>query len=207
MIKIVVIDDHPIVMDGLRNVFANHPDISVEGYYRDGQSGFAALAHTEARVILLDINLPDTNGISLCHQIKSTYPHMDIVALSLHNERPVIKSMLKNGAKAYVLKNAPGQEIIDAIHAVYHGRNYYCTATKLALANAEASHLETVPLITRREREVLRLIGEGMTSQEVADKLFISTHTVESHRKKLMEKFEVKNIISVIKLASEYGML
>lgn len=207
MMKIVVIDDHPIVMDGLKNVFANHPQIEVVGYYSDGQSGFEALQNTKARVILLDINLPDTNGISLCHQIKAKYPHLDIVALSLHNERPVIKSMLKNGAKAYVLKNAPGQEIIDAIEAVYHGRTYYCSATKLALEDADASHLETVPLITRREREVLKLIGEGLTSQEVADKLFISTHTVESHRKKLMEKFEVKNIISVIKLASEYGML
>lgn len=207
MIKIIVIDDHPIVMDGLKNLFVNHTNISVVGYFSDGQSGFDALSDTDARVVLLDINLPDTNGISLCHKIKTTYPHIAIIALSLHNERPVIKSMLKNGAKAYVLKNAPGQEIVDAIHEVYYGRTYHCSATRRALADAEASHLETVPLITRREREVLRLIGEGLTSQEVADKLFISAHTVESHRKKLMEKFEVKNIISVIKLATEYGML
>lgn len=207
MINIVIIDDHPIVMDGLKNLFADYPEIAVAGYYGNGQSGFDALQDTPAKVVLLDINLPDTDGISLCHKIKKTYPHIHIIALSLHNERPVIKSMLKNGALGYVLKNAPGQEIIEAIHAVSKGQAYYCTATKEALADTGASHLDTVPLITRREREVLRLIGEGLTSQEVADKLFISAHTVESHRKKLMEKFEVKNIISVIKLATEYGQL
>lgn len=207
MTNVIVIDDHPIVMDGLKNLFANHPEIAVAGYFSDGQSGFDALQDTPARVVLLDINLPDTNGIALCQKIKAAYPHIEIVALSLHNERPVIKSMLHNGAKGYVLKNAPGHEIIEAIHAVSQGQAYYCSATTLALADAGASHLETVPLITRREREVLQLIGDGLTSQEVADKLFISTHTVESHRKKLMEKFEVKNIISVIKLASEYGLL
>ena len=207
MINVLVIDDHPIVMDGLNNLFANYPEISVVGYHSDGQSGFDALQHTPARVVLLDINLPDTNGISLCRKIKVAYPHVSILALSLHNERPVIKSMVQNGAMGYVLKNAPGHEIMEGIRAVSRGQTYYCTATKRALADAASSHLETVPLITRREKEVLQLIGEGMTSQEVAEKLFISTHTVESHRKKLMEKFEVKNIISVIKLASEYGLL
>ncbi len=207
MINVLVIDDHPIVMDGLNNLFANYPEISVVGYHSDGQSGFEALQHTPARVVLLDINLPDTNGISLCRKIKVAYPHVSILALSLHNERPVIKSMVQNGAMGYVLKNAPGHEIMEGIRAVSRGQTYYCTATKRALADAASSHLETVPLITRREKEVLQLIGEGMTSQEVAEKLFISTHTVESHRKKLMEKFEVKNIISVIKLASEYGLL
>ena len=207
MINVLVIDDHPIVMDGLNNLFANYPEISVVGYHSDGRSGFDALQHTPARVVLLDINLPDTNGISLCRKIKVAYPHVSILALSLHNERPVIKSMVQNGAMGYVLKNAPGHEIMEGIRAVSRGQTYYCTATKRALADAASSHLETVPLITRREKEVLQLIGEGMTSQEVAEKLFISTHTVESHRKKLMEKFEVKNIISVIKLASEYGLL
>lgn len=207
MINIIVIDDHPIVMDGLNNLFAHYPEISVVGYHSDGQSGFDALGDTSARVVLLDINLPDTNGISLCRKIKTAYPHMSILALSLHNERPVIKSMLQNGATGYVLKNAPGHEIVDGIRAVSRGQTYHCTATKRAIADAASSHLETVPLITRREKEVLQLIGDGLTSQEVAEKLFISTHTVESHRKKLMEKFEVKNIISVIKLASEYGML
>ncbi|WP_257670706.1 response regulator [Parapedobacter tibetensis] len=207
MVNVIVIDDHPIIMDGLKNLFDSHADIHPTGFFSNGHSVLEQLGEIDVDVALLDINLPDVNGINLCKEIKEKHPEIAIVALSLHNERPVIRSMIKNGAKGYVLKNAPGEEIIEAIHRVYNGHTYYCSATQQVMADADAAHLDTVPLITRREREVLQHIGKGLTTQEVADKLFISTHTVESHRKKLMEKFEVKNIISVIKLATEYGLL
>ncbi|GAA4793562.1 two component system response regulator [Olivibacter ginsenosidimutans] len=207
MIRIVIIDDHPIVIDGLRNLFSNHPDILVVNTYKTGQEALQGISMQEVDVILLDINLPDMNGINLCADVKRLYPHVKIIALSLHNEHAVIRSMIQNGALGYVIKNAPGDEILTAIHEVSEGHKYLCTATRAALISAEADQHITVPLITRREKEVLQLIGKGLTTQQVADQLFISPHTVESHRKKLMEKFEVNNIISVIKMATDYRLL
>jgi len=206
MIKVIIIDDHPIVIDGLKNLFSNHPDILVVSTYKTGQEALAAVGKIEADVVLLDINLPDMNGINLCADLKRLYPRLKIIALSLHNEHAVIRSMLQNGALGYVIKNAPGDEILEAIHEVANGRKYLCTATRETMSDAETDHV-TVPLITRREKEVLQLIGKGLTTQQVADQLFISPHTVESHRKKLMEKFEVNNIISVIKMATDYRLL
>ncbi|MFC6102018.1 response regulator [Olivibacter domesticus] len=207
MIKVIIIDDHPIVIDGLQNLFFNHADIELVGAYKTGQEALDALKKLETEVILLDINLPDMNGINLCNDLKKLYPQLKIIALSLHNEHAVIRSMLQNGALGYVIKNAPGNEILEAIHEVARGHKYLCSATRATMTNAEADQHITVPLITRREKEVLQLIGKGLTTQQVADKLFISPHTVESHRKKLMEKFEVGNIISVIKLATDYRLL
>lgn len=207
MIKVIIIDDHPIVIDGLKNLFFTHEDISLISSYKSGKEALDALKETEVDVILLDINLPDMNGINLCSDLKRLRPSLKIIALSLHNEHAVIRSMLQNGALGYVIKNAPGDEILDAIRTVAHGQKYLCSATRTTMANAEADQHITVPLITRREKEVLQLIGKGLTTQQVADQLFISPHTVESHRKKLMEKFEVNNIISVIKLATDYRLL
>ncbi|HWV70216.1 MAG TPA: response regulator transcription factor [Pseudosphingobacterium sp.] len=207
MIKVSIIDDHPIVIDGLQNLFSNHTDIELVGAYKTGHEALDALKNQETEVVLLDINLPDMNGINLCGDLKKLYPQLKIIALSLHNEHAVIRSMLQNGALGYVIKNAPGNEILEAIHEVAYGHKYLCSATRATMTNAEADQHVTVPLITRREKEVLQLIGKGLTTQQVADQLFISPHTVESHRKKLMEKFEVSNIISVIKLATDYRLL
>ncbi|QNL49628.1 response regulator transcription factor [Olivibacter sp. SDN3] len=206
MIKTVIIDDHPIVIDGLKNLFSSSPEIALIGSYKKGYEALEALPHLHAEVVLLDINLPDVNGISLCAEISKQFPQIKIIALSLHNEHAVIRSMLQQGAVGYVIKNAPGNEILEAIRVVASNQQYLCTATKIAMENAEEAHI-TIPLITRREKEVLHLIGKGLTTQQVADQLFISPHTVESHRKKLMEKFEVNNIISVIKLATDYRLL
>jgi DNA-binding NarL/FixJ family response regulator len=115
--------------------------------------------------------------------------------------------MLQNGASGYVLKNALGNEIIRAIYAIMDGEEYLCSSTKEALKNADMELLKAIPRITRREKEILQLIGKGLTTMQIADQLFISTHTVESHRKNLMEKFGVNNTTSVVKLASEYKLL
>jgi len=207
MIKIIIIDDHPIVIDGLKNLFSSHTDMEIIGSYKTGKAALTALKLLSAEIVLLDINLPDVNGINLCNELKRFYPQLKIIALSLHNEHAVIRSMLQNGAMGYVIKNAPGDEILEAIHQVAKGNRFLCSATKASMENAEKDQHDTVPLITRREKEVLQLIGKGLTTYQVAEQLFISPHTVESHRKKLMEKFEVNNIISVIKMATDYRLL
>jgi DNA-binding NarL/FixJ family response regulator len=207
MIKVAVVEDHPIMVEGLKNILRSDAGIQVCGDYGDGKSALQALEKAQPDVILMDVNLPDISGVTLCGEVKKKYEDVKIIALSIHDEQPVIHSMLQNGASGYVLKNALGNEIIRAIYAIMDGEEYLCSSTKEALKNADMELLKAIPRITRREKEILQLIGKGLTTMQIADQLFISTHTVESHRKNLMEKFGVNNTTSVVKLASEYKLL
>jgi DNA-binding NarL/FixJ family response regulator len=207
MIKVVVVEDHPIMVEGLKNILRSDAGIEVSGAYGDGKGLLQALEKGQPDVILMDVNLPDISGVNLCGEVKKKYEDIKIIGLSTHDEQPVIHSMLQNGASGYVLKNALGNEIIHAIYAIMDGEQYLCSSTKEALKNADMELLKAIPRITRREKEILQLIGKGLTTMQIADQLFISTHTVESHRKNLMEKFGVNNTTSVVKLASEYKLL
>ncbi|MCW3466715.1 response regulator [Chitinophaga nivalis] len=207
MIKVVIIDDHPIVLEGLKNLLSSQDDITVTGYFDTGMAALAALDKAMPDLLLLDINLPDISGLDLCKQIRRKNKDLKIIALSVHNERPVIKSMLQQGVNGYVLKNSVGEEIIHAIHETMDGHTYLCPKTQEVLKNNTEGGLVEIPRITRREKEILELIGQGCTTAQIAAQLFISIHTVESHRKNLMGKFEVSNMTSVIRLATEYNLL
>jgi DNA-binding NarL/FixJ family response regulator len=208
MIKVIVVEDHPIMVEGLKNILRTDITLDVIGAYGDGKSVLQALEDKDhPDVILMDVNLPDVSGINLTAEIKKKYEDIKVIALSTHDEQPVIHSMLQNGASGYVLKNALGNEIIKAINTVIDGEEYLCSSTREALKNADQELLKAIPRITRREKEILQLIGKGLTTIQIAEQLFISTHTVESHRKNLMEKFGVNNTTSVVKLAAEYKLL
>jgi DNA-binding NarL/FixJ family response regulator len=207
MIKVIVVEDHPIMVEGLKNILRTDDGISMNGDYSNGKSVLLALEKEQPDVILMDVNLPDVSGINLCKEIRKKYESIKIIALSIHDEHPVIHSMLQNGASGYVLKNALGTEIIHAIYTIMDGDQYLCSSTRLALKNADMEDLKAIPRITRREKEILHLIGKGLTTMQIAEQLFISTHTVESHRKNLMEKFGVNNTTSVVKMATEYKLL
>lgn len=207
MIKVIVVEDHPIMVEGLKNILQNDAGIEMKGDYGNGKSVMQALEKEQPDVILMDVNLPDVSGVNLCMDIKKKYEDVKIIGLSIHDEQTVIHSMLQNGASGYVLKNALGTEIIRAIYAIMDGEEYLCSSTKEALKNADMELLKAIPRITRREKEILQLIGRGLTTMQIADQLFISTHTVESHRKNLMEKFGVNNTTTVVKLATEYKLL
>jgi DNA-binding NarL/FixJ family response regulator len=205
--KVFIIDDHPIVLDGLKNLLETREQMEVTGMYDMGETMLAALDDNVPNAMLMDINLPDINGIALCQKVKQKCPSVKIVALSVHNEKTVIMGMLQSGASAYVLKNAIGEDIISALHAAMDGQIYMCRGTQKVLSSNEGSDLKEVPRLTRREKEILQLIGKGYTTQQIAGALFISTHTVESHRKNLMEKFGVPNTATVIKLATDFGLM
>lgn len=208
MINIYLTDDHPIVSEGLKNVLNKHEELSVTGTFATASSTLEAFETQEPDVLLLDINLLDMNGIELCAEIKKRYPDVNIIALSVHNEAVIINSILKQGASGYIQKNAVIEVIIEAIHYVLEGGIYLCQQSQQELARKKGSgQLTQMPKITRREKEILKLAAEGLTTAQIADQLFISPYTVESHRKNLMEKFEVNNVTAAIKLASQYGFL
>ena len=205
-IKVVITDDHPIVTQGLELFLSSKTDIEVSASFSSGNQLLEWLSINETDIILLDIYLQNENGLELCKKISEKFPEIGIIAISGQDEGIVISQMLQNGALGYVLKNAESEEIPEAIRAVFRGDKFLCKRTQEALNKLDSQFIE-IPKITRREKEVLLLIAEGFTTAEVADKLFISPYTVESHRKNLMEKFELKSMTSVISKVKSLGLI
>lgn len=192
--KLFIVDDHYIVVEGIRSLLENEKDIEWLGHAMSAQSCLAFLKNNKPDVILMDINLPDTSGIDLCKEVKENYPTTFIIGLSTFNQQSVVRKMVDNGASGYVLKNATLEELIDAIDTVMDGGIYYSDEVSKVLESAKVNEV----VITRREKEVLVLISEGLTNAEIAEKLFVSVTTIDSHRKNLLAKFNTPNIASLM---------
>jgi DNA-binding NarL/FixJ family response regulator len=199
--RIFIVDDHYMIIEGIRSLLHNEKELEWMGHAMNAASCMAFLQLHQPNVILLDINLPDKNGIDLCKQIKSKYPKIQIIGLSSFNQQSYINKIMDNGASGYVLKNATKDELIDAIEYVVAGKKYYSEEAALIIKKNEGANL---PIITRREKEVLLLISEGLTNNEIANKLFISVTTVDTHRKNLLSKFEAKNTATLIRMATQF---
>lgn len=202
--KIFITDDHYMVVEGIRSLLQHQNDIEWMGHAMNAVSCLAFLQKQQIDVLFLDINLPDKSGIDLCKEIKEKYPAIHIIGLSSFNQLSFIEKMMNNGASGYVLKNATQEELIEAIERVMEGQ--------LFLSNEVASIIKKgtdskIPVITRREKEVLGLIADGLTNSEIAEKLFISTTTVDTHRKSLLTKFDVKNTATLIRSAMQFQLI
>ncbi|MGN6352100.1 MAG: response regulator [Parafilimonas sp.] len=200
---IFIVDDHYMVIEGIRSLLQNENDIEWMGHATNAASCLSFLKLQEPDIILMDINLPDMSGIDLCKEVKQLHPSVFVLGLSTFNQQTVIQDMMENGASGYVLKNATKEELLEAISIVLKGKKYFSFETALALRESK----QRQPLITRREKEVLQLIAEGLTNGEISEKLFISVPTVNTHRKSLLEKFEVKNTAALIGKAIKSGVL
>ena len=207
MIKVAITDDHPLLLEGLKNILGNSDTIDVVDCFRNVSEMNAGLAEQAVDILLLDINLADTNSIELIKPLKKKYGNLQIIILSVHNELPVINSTLAEGALGYIQKNASVSEILEGIQTVYSGKKFLCKQTTSVLEKKSPDGLNQVPKLTRREKEILAEAAKGLTTNQMAEKLFISPHTVESHRKNLIEKFQTSNLSSAIKLAIEYGLI
>jgi len=202
--KVFIVDDHYMVIEGIRSLLQNEKDVEWVGHASNAASCLAFLQKQQPDVILMDINLPDKSGIDLCKEVIEKYPSIFIIGLSTFNQQSFIQKMMDNGASGYVLKNATQEELMEAVHTVMKGKTYLSEeASQILRKNADAD----IPVLTRREKEVLELIADGLTNNEIAQKLFISVATVDTHRKNLLAKFEAKNIASLIKAAMQMQML
>ena len=200
-IKLFIVDDHYMVIEGIHSILQNETTIEWMGHATNAASCLAFLQHQQPDVILMDINLPDKSGIDLCNEVKQKHPAIQILGLSTFNQQSFIEKMINNGASGYVLKNATQQELTEAIHTVVKGKKFLSFDAALALRKPD--NKSNLPVITRREKEVLELIAEGMTNNVIAQKLFISSTTVDTHRKNLLAKFEAKNTASLIRIAAQ----
>lgn len=201
--KLFIVDDHYLVIEGIRSMLQNEKNMEWMGHAMNAASCLAFLKHQQPDILFMDINLPDKSGVDLCKEVSEQFPAVRIIGLSTFNQQPVIRDMIDNGAMGYVLKNANKQEILHAITTVRLGKTFLSF-------EAGQSLLETVdgtPEITRREKEVLQLIAEGLTNAEMAAKLFISVPTVNAHRKSLIEKFDAANTAVLIAKAIKSGTI
>ncbi|HMK19445.1 MAG TPA: response regulator transcription factor [Chitinophagaceae bacterium] len=201
--KTFIVDDHYMVIEGIRSLLQNEKSIEWMGHAMNASSCLAFLNKQLPDVILMDINLPDISGIDLCKEVKTKYPSVFIIGLSTFNQQSFIQKMMDNGASGYVLKNATQDEITSAIETVMKGKTYLSEEASNTLRKDNGAAI----ILTRREKEVLELIADGMTNAEIAQKLFISVTTVDTHRKNLLAKFETKNTAALIKIAVSRGYL
>jgi DNA-binding NarL/FixJ family response regulator len=199
----VIVEDHPVVVEGLQLMFNSSGRFIVEGVAATAKECLRLLMYINPDVLLLDINLPDISGIELCKIIVDRHPAQKIIALTTYNERVFIQQMLDNGAYGYILKNASSDEIMEGVSEVSKGNKYLCHEAENVLKKTHENEL----MITRRECSVLKLLAEGFTNLEIADKLFISPLTVDSHRKNLIVKLQARNTASLIKIASDKGLV
>jgi DNA-binding NarL/FixJ family response regulator len=202
--KVFIVDDHYMVIEGIRSLLQNDKEIEWMGHASNAASCMAFIKSNQPDIILMDINLPDKSGIDLCKEVRATYPHVFVIGLSTFNQLSFIEKMLEYGASGYLLKNADRSEIIQAIDAVMHGKQYLSADASQVVKHA---HNDNATMLTRREKEVLALIAEGLTNQEIANQIFVSVSTVDTHRKNLLQKLNAKNTASLVKLAMDQRLI
>lgn len=206
-IYVLIVDDHPVVVEGLRSLLGQLPSIEVAGSAANAFEAMALLKGHVVDIVLLDINLPDVSGIDLCKKIKKEFPAIKILGISTFADRSYISRMIANGAAGYLIKSATAEEIAEAIRTVLQGKIYLSLELDHIGRPSTALPAGGLPMLTKREKEVLQLISEGFTNGEIAAKLFISHLTVDSHRKNLLTKLGVANTAALIRLAVEQGLI
>jgi two-component system, NarL family, nitrate/nitrite response regulator NarL len=204
-IRVLVVDDHPMVIEGMKSLLTNIEYITLSGTANNAFEAIQALKNTTIDIAIVDINLPDINGLELTKKIKAEYPAVNVLAMSTFKERSYISQMIQNGASGYLLKSATKEEIEEAIISAYEGKLYL--SLEISAINLAGQAEDPVPMISRREKEILKLIANGLTNPQIASQLFISLHTVDSHRKNLLTKFKVNNTASLIKIAGKHNLV
>ena len=205
-ISIVLVDDHPVVIEGLQMLLAKHQHINVVASLTNGASLIDYLQNNRPDVVLLDLTLPDTDGIELSAIITQKYPPCKVLMLSNHNERGLIMQALKNGASGYLLKNVSSAELAQAIEEVVGGDIVLSREIRTMVVRAMTTPVE-IPSLTKREKEVLQLISEGQTTAMIADQLNVSPLTIETHRRNLLHKLGAKNAPELLMQAVKHGLL
>ena len=214
MTNILIADDHAMFADGISSILDTEADINVIGKCLDGPSVLEFLKANKVDVLLLDVNLPGMSGIDVCKTVTAKHPEVKVIAISMFNEESFVTEILNNGAKGYVLKNTGRDELLKAINTVLTGKSYFSddvTETIMkGLMNQRTGSKKAkkeLPKISRREKEVLDLIVKEHTTQEIANKLFISLKTVESHRSNLLAKLNARNTAGLVRITMENNLL
>lgn len=212
MIKIILADDHQVVRKGLKALLASEPELSVIGEANDGLEALQLAERLQPDVLVLDLMMAGINGLEVTRQLNKKFPKIAIVILSMHSNEAYVLESLRSGARAYILKESPPEELIHAVKEVFAGRRYLSNPLTERAINAytntiEAKTVDPYEQLTTREREILQLTAQGQTNVEIAERLFISPRTVETHRTNLMRKLELHNHAQLIQFAIQHEII
>jgi DNA-binding NarL/FixJ family response regulator len=214
MTRVFLVDDHTVLRKGLRNLLGDEPTLTVVGEAAEGQELLDQLPTTPADVVLLDLHMPGLDGLATTRRLREEFPEVRVLILSMEEHELSIGQVLSAGALGYVLKNADKGEILVAIQSVAAGKRFLCSELGLVMLDkllaAPVTPLPGAKIaneLSQREREVLQLVADGLTNQEMADKLFTSKRTVETHRQNILEKTGAKNTAALVRYAAGRGWL
>ena len=212
-IKIYIADDYPVLRDGIKAVFASQPDFSVVGEAGDGIEALEGIAKLKPDIVIMDITMPRLNGITATKRIAEEHPDIKVIILSMHTDIHNAIDAFRAGARGYVLKDSPPEDILDAVRKVSGGAKYASPVVAEGLLDGFVEIIkknqtdDPFDSLSQREREVLRMIADGATSKEVAEKLFVSVSTIKSHRNSIMKKLRVNDMAGLIKIAIRKGVV
>ena len=209
-IKILVVDDHAVLRDGVRALLGLHDDLEVVGEASEGKEAVVKAQELMPDVVIMDIAMPGMDGLEATRRIRKKHPKIKVLVLTQHDNKEYILSVIKAGASGYVPKRALGSELVSAIRSVKEGDSFLYPSAASALIEdylQQTRDEDPYDQLTAREREIFKLIAEGHTSREIADMLFLSLRTVQGHRLKVMEKLDLHNRTELIKYAMRKGLV
>jgi len=212
-IRVLIADDHAIVREGLGTMLSHQPDMTVVGLATHGREAIRMVDEYQPDVAIMDISMPELNGIDAISQMLPRHPNIKVIVLSIHETKPYVYRALKAGARGYLLKETAGLEVVDAVRAVYGGERYLSQRISDLVRDVSFRSLdgskEVSPLeqLSPREREILQLVAEGKTSQEIGERLSISSKSVDTYRSRLMRKIGVKDVAGLVKFAIQHGVI
>ncbi|WP_205499901.1 response regulator [Rufibacter psychrotolerans] len=215
MIKVILVDDHTLIRDGLKSLLKSERSIQIIGEAENGQQLLDLLETVTPDVIMLDLNMPVMDGFETLQRLQQSHPKLKVLILTMLDQESYVHKVRSAGAKGFVLKTAGRDELVHAIKTVANDNSFICSEVALNLLNRANNQEEATanggvknnPELSKREMEVLRLIAEGYTNAEIADKLFASKRTIESHRQHLIEKTKARNTATLIKYAIQQGLI
>lgn len=204
-IKVFLVDDHALVREGIVNSLVSQKHIQVVGEAKDGNEALEKLSYIKTDVVIMDVSMPAMGGIEATRLIAKNYPDVNILVLSMYNEETRVREMLKAGALGYILKSTHMKELVEAIESVSKGQSYFTreVSSKIMeqLVRGRSGSANTLNKLTNREVQILKLISEEYTNHEIAEKLFISSRTVDTHRRNLIQKLQAKNTAGLVRYA------
>ncbi len=212
-VKVLIVDDHRVVIEGIKSALKDHPEFEVVGEGADGRQAVETAKSLHPHIVIMDISMPDINGIEATKEIKAWSPETHIVIYTMYSNREFVVELFRQGVSAYVLKDDPLSDLILALEAVAGGGTYFSTMAPTILVN----HMEELEerlktrdpydRLSEREREVFVLLAEGKRIKDIAEELFISTKTVESHKYNIMEKLETHSMVDLIRIAIRKNLI
>lgn len=214
-IKILIVDDHPMIRHGIRSLLLDEALLEVTDEASDGKEALRKVSEGDFDLVIMDIKMPEMGGIDATQAIIAEKPGIRVLAMSMYDEQRYIVKMLQAGALGYILKNTGKQELLNAIHTVMDGESYFSQEVSSIMmsqfmsrrANGYSDAPKTDVALTKRETEIIKLISEELTNSEIADQLGISPRTVDTHRRNLLQKLDVKNTAGLVKYAIQNNLL